>query len=102
MVLPTFTNTELIAGTHTSAAQKPAQPEDIAAAVVKVLDKPTTIVSVPRGLRFVAAVTQMLGPRGRRWLSKKLGNDRVFLDFDRAARERYEDRAQHALGVTED
>ena len=101
-VLPTFTNTELIAGTHTSAAQKPVQPEDIAAAVVKVLDKPTTIVSVPRQLRFVAALAQMLGPRGRRWLSKKLGNDRVFLDFDAHARERYEDRAQHALGVTDE
>ena len=101
-VLPTFTNTELIAGTHTSAAQKPVQPEDIAAAVVKVLDKPTTIVSVPRPLRFVAVLTQLLGPRGRRWLSKKLGNDRVFLDFDRTARQGYEDRAQHALGVTDD
>ena len=100
VVLPTFTNTELIAGTHTSAAQKPVQPEDVAAAVVKVLDKPTTVVSVPRQLRFVAALAQMLGPRGRRWLSAKLGNDRVFLDFDRCARERYEDRAQHALGVT--
>jgi short-subunit dehydrogenase len=101
VVLPTFTNTELIAGTHTSAAQKPVQPEDVAAAVVKVLDKPTTIVSVPRPLRFVAALAQMLGPRGRRWLSKRLGNDRVFLDFDRTARQRYEERAQHALGVTD-
>ena len=101
VVLPTFTNTELIAGTHTSAAQRPVQPEDVAAAVVKVLDKPTTIVSVPRPLRFVAAMAQMLGPRGRRWLSAKLGNDRVFLDFDRTARERYEDRAQHSLGVTD-
>jgi len=101
VVLPTFTNTELIAGTHTSAAQKPVQPEDVAAAVVNVLDKPTTIVSVPRQLRFVAAMAQMLGPRGRRWLSAKLGNDRVFLDVDRTAREHYEDRAQHALGVTD-
>ena len=50
----------------------------------------------------VAALAQMLGPRGRRWLSKKLGNDRVFLDFDAHARERYEDRAQHALGVTDE
>jgi short-subunit dehydrogenase len=101
VVLPTFTNTELIAGTHTSAAQKPVQPEDVAAAVVKVLDKPTTIVSVPRPLRFVAALAQMLSPRGRRRLSKRLGNDRVFLDFDRTARQRYEERAQHALGVTD-
>src|SRR4029077_16848996 len=35
-VMPTFTNPELIAGPHTSAPQKPVQPEDIAAAVVKV------------------------------------------------------------------
>src|SRR6185312_12978032 len=101
-VLPTFTDTELIAGTHPSSAQKPVQPEDIASAVVKVLDKPTTVVSVPGPLRFVAALAQMLGPRGRRWLSKKLGNDRVFLDFDRTARESYEDRAQHALGITDE
>jgi short-subunit dehydrogenase len=100
-VLPTFTNTDLISGTHASAAQKPAQPEEVAAAVVKVIDKPTTIMSVPRQLRFVAALASMLGPRGRRWLSRKLGNDRVFLDFDATAREHYEDRAQHALGVTE-
>jgi short-subunit dehydrogenase len=99
-ILPTFTNTELIAGTHaTGAAQKPVQPEDIAAAVVKVLDKPTTIVSVPRRLRFIAAMAQMLGPRGRRWLSRTLGNDKVFLEFDHAARKSYEDRAQTATGV---
>jgi NADP-dependent 3-hydroxy acid dehydrogenase YdfG len=99
VVMPTFTNTELISGTHPTAAQKPVQPADIAAAVVKVLDKPTTTVSVPPWGRFFAAPAAMLAPRGRRWLNKKMGNDRVFLDFDPAARERYEFRAQHALGV---
>jgi len=101
VILPTFTNTELIAGTKTTGAQKPVQPEDIAAAVVKALDKPKTHVSVPAPLRFVGAATSMLGPRGRRWLSKKMGNDRVFLDFDRTARQGYEDRAQSATGVIE-
>jgi short-subunit dehydrogenase len=101
VILPTFTNTELIAGTKTTGAQKPVQPEDIAAAVVKALDKPKTHVSVPAPLRFVGAATSMLGPRGRRWLSKKMGNDRVFLDFDRTARQGYEDRAQTATGVIE-
>jgi short-subunit dehydrogenase len=101
VILPTFTNTELIAGTKTTGAQKPVQPEAIAAAVVKALDKPKTHVSVPAPLRFVGAATSMLGPRGRRWLSKKMGNDRVFLDFDRTARQSYEDRAQTATGVIE-
>jgi NAD(P)-dependent dehydrogenase (short-subunit alcohol dehydrogenase family) len=100
-VMPTFTNTELIAGTHTSAAQKPVEPEDIAAAVVKILDKPTTLASVPPWGRFVSAITPTLSPKARRWLSHKMGNDTVFLDFDRKARESYEQRAQAAQGVVE-
>jgi short-subunit dehydrogenase len=101
VIMPTFTNTELIAGTKATGAQKPVEPEDIAAAIVKALDKPKTHVSVPAPLRFVAAATAMLGPRGRRWLSKQMGNDRVFLDFDKTARQGYEDRAQSATGVIE-
>ncbi|MCH9668876.1 MAG: SDR family oxidoreductase [Actinomycetia bacterium] len=100
-VMPTFTNTDLITGTHTTPVQKPVEPEDIAAAIVKVLDKPTTLVSVPPALRFVSAITPTLAPRARRWLSHKMGNDTVFLDFDRAAREGYERRAQSARGVVE-
>lgn len=100
-VMPTFTNTELIAGTHPSAAQKPVQPEDIAAAVVKVLDKPTTLVSVPPFGRFVSAITPVLAPKARRWLSHKMGNDTVFLNFDAKARQDYETRAQAAQGVVE-
>jgi short-subunit dehydrogenase len=100
-VLPTFTNTELIAGTSPTAAQRPVQPEEVAAAVVKVLDRPTTIVSVPRQLRFIAALTQLLSPRGRRWLNKKMGNDKVFLELDATARRSYEDRARSSTGVKE-
>lgn len=101
VILPTFTNTELIAGTKNTGAQKPVQPEDIAGAIVKALDKPKTHVSVPTPLRFIGAVTSMLGPRGRRWLSKQMGNDHVFLDFDKTARQSYEARAQSATGVVE-
>jgi short-subunit dehydrogenase len=100
VVLPTFTNTELIAGTTPSAAQRPVAPEEIAAAVVKVLDKPSiTHLSVPGPVRAVAAVTTLLPPRARRWLSHKLGNDTVFLHLDGAARAAYERRAQSATGV---
>lgn len=101
-VLPTFTNTELISGTHPSAAQKPVEPEDVAAAVVKVLDKPKTLVSVPGFGRRSAMLLSLLPDGGRRWLNKKTSNDTVFLQFDAAARQAYEDRAQHATGVVED
>ena len=98
----TFTNTELIAGTNSTGAQKPVQPEDIAAAVVRVLDKPTTAVSVPGPLRHISILTQLLPPRGRRWLSHKTGNDTVFMNFDATARAGYEERAQSATGVVEE
>ncbi|MBV8350459.1 MAG: SDR family NAD(P)-dependent oxidoreductase, partial [Mycolicibacterium sp.] len=100
-IMPPFTNTELIAGTSGTVANKPVPPEQIAAAIVKALDKPKTHVSVPGALRFVAALASMLGPRGRRRLNKRLGLDRVFLDFDTSARKAYEDRAQHATGIIE-
>ncbi|HEX7323412.1 MAG TPA: SDR family oxidoreductase [Mycobacterium sp.] len=99
-VLPTFTNTELISGTTPSSAQRPVQPEDVAAAVVKVLNKPKTQVSVPGWGRLIAIQSMLLSARGRRWLNKKMGNDRVFLDFDTAAHQRYADRAQSSIGLT--
>ena len=52
-------------------------------------------------LRFTAQAAQMLGPRGRRWLNKRLGLDSVFLTFDRTERQNYEQRAQAAQGVVE-
>ena len=100
VIMPPFTNTELISGTK-SGAIKPVEPEDIAAAVIKTLNKPKTHVSVPSPLRFTAQAAQMLGPRGRRWLNKRLGLDTVFLNFDRTARQSYESRARAAQGVVE-
>jgi NAD(P)-dependent dehydrogenase (short-subunit alcohol dehydrogenase family) len=98
-VMPTFTNTELIAGTQTGGMTEPVQPADIAAAVVRTLEKPKTVVSVPYSLRFIAAATAFLPPRGRRWLSARTGTARVFLDIDTQARSAYEQRAQSATGV---
>jgi short-subunit dehydrogenase len=102
VVMPPFTNTELISGTRAVSANKPVEPEDIAAAIVKVLNKPKTHVSVPGGIRFVLGLTNMAGPRVRRWLNRRTGSDRVFLDFDTAARQSYEERAQTATGVVTD
>jgi short-subunit dehydrogenase len=100
-VLPTFTNTELISGTTPSSAQKPVEPAEIAATIVKVLDKPKSRVSVPGWGKSFAAVAALMPDRGRRWLNKKMGNDTVFLSVDTSARRSYEDRAQHATGVVE-
>jgi short-subunit dehydrogenase len=99
VVMPPFTNTELISGTKPVSANRPVEPEDIAAAIVKVLDRPKTHVAVPSAVRIPLTVIAMLGPRGRRWVQRRTGSDRVFLDFDPSARQSYEDRAQHATGL---
>lgn len=100
-VMPTFTNTELITGTATGGMTKPVEPEDIAAAVVRTLDKPRSAVAIPGPYRFIAAATAFLPARGRRWLGDKMGTSRVFLDFDAQARAAYEKRAQSATGVVD-
>jgi NADP-dependent 3-hydroxy acid dehydrogenase YdfG len=98
-VMPPFVKTELITGTHGIGADNAVEPEDIAAAIVKVLDRPKTHVSVPGAVRFVMTLLSLLGPRGRRWVNRRSGTDRVFLDFDVAERQSYEQRAQHATGL---
>jgi NAD(P)-dependent dehydrogenase (short-subunit alcohol dehydrogenase family) len=99
VIMPPFTNTDLISGTKSGGAIKPVEPEEIAAAIVKTLNKPKTHVSVPPALRFTAQAAQMLPPRGRRAMNKALGLDKVFVDFDVAKRKSYEDRARSAQGV---
>src|SRR4051812_35793208 len=101
VVMPPFTNTELVAGAKNSGGTRQGEPEDIAAAVRKTLEKAKTHVSVPAPVRFTGQAAQMLGPRGRRWLNKRLGLDSVFLDFDVEARRSCEQRAQAAQGVVE-
>lgn len=102
VVMPPFTRTELISGTTETRANRPVEPEAIAAAIIKALNRPRTHVSVPGGIRFVLGPLGLLGPRGRRWVGRRFGTDRMFLEFDTAARQRYETRAQAATGVVGD
>jgi len=99
VVMPPFTKTELIAGTKGTGTSKPIAPEVIAAAIVRTLQRPKTHVMVPHPMRFVVPMLSLLGPGGRRWLNRKMGSDRLFLDFDADARRNYEQRAEDAIGV---
>jgi len=83
------------------AATKPVQPEDVAGPIIDALLRPKTHVSIPGPMRFVAALASMLGPRGRRWLGRRLSLDRIFLDVDTTARKAYADRARNATGLSE-
>ena len=79
---------------------KPVEPEDIAAAIVKTLDKPKTHVSVP------AAAVRRAGRSDARPARPALANKQMGLDtclprLRHHARQGYEERAQAAQGVVE-
>ncbi|OBF16271.1 SDR family oxidoreductase [Mycobacterium sp. ACS4331] len=102
VVMPPFTRTDLIAGTKGTGASRPVAPEVIAKAVARVLDRPKTHVAVPYPMRFISPALSLLGPRGRRWLNRSMGSDRLFLDFDATARRAYAERAEAATGVLDE
>jgi NAD(P)-dependent dehydrogenase (short-subunit alcohol dehydrogenase family) len=102
VVMPPFTQTDLIAGMKSSGLGKPVAPGAVAAAIVGALDNPRTYVALPQPSRIVGPIVAMLGARSRRWLNKRIGADTLFLgDVDQAARRHYEERAQSAVGVVE-
>ena len=78
VVMPPFTQTDLIAGTNSSGVGKPIAPEVVAAAIVGALDKPRTQVAVPQPTRLVGPMVSMLGPRARRWFNRRIGADSCF------------------------
>ncbi|MEO8815277.1 MAG: SDR family oxidoreductase [Mycobacterium sp.] len=96
LVMPSFVNTELTAGTHGVPGLKNAEPEDIAAAVVSLIVKPRPRVRVTKLAGAVAASQKFIPRRLSEALTRALGGDSIFLDdVDVEQRKSYEDRARH-------
>jgi NAD(P)-dependent dehydrogenase (short-subunit alcohol dehydrogenase family) len=91
-VLPSFTNTELIAGTDATGMMKPIEPTDVAAAVVRSFEKPRTLRVVPRAFTFSGASWSMNPAGAKPWLRRRFGLDTVFTDPDLDRRKRYDER----------
>ncbi|WP_106399630.1 SDR family oxidoreductase [Actinocorallia populi] len=91
-VLPSFTNTELVAGTRSPRGQKNCEPEDIAAAVVSLLARPRPQVVVPAALGPQIRSMPLVPQRVKDLLSRRLGLDTIFLEFDHGARKSYDER----------
>ena len=91
-VMPSFTNTELIAGTKGTKLVPTVQPDDVAKAIVKVITKPKPDVFVPRVLGPIVRTQPLMGRKVRDKVNSMLGADSVFLDFDPAARAAYAQR----------
>lgn len=98
-IMPSFTNTELIAGTQGTRFLKNVEPEDVAAAIVDAIASPKADVYVPKMLAPIVKTTPLMGRRLRDRLNKALKADRTFLEIDHTARAGYDTRIGAAPAV---
>lgn len=94
-VLPTFVNTELVAGTTGMKGIRNAEPTEIADAVVALVAQPKPRSRITR-VAGAMVVSQKFWPRRvAEALNRLIGGDHVFLDgVDSAKRSAYEARAR--------
>jgi short-subunit dehydrogenase len=78
VIMPTLTNTEMIAGVGHAKGFRNAEPDDVARAVAAVIAKPKSRVVVPRSMGVVASTQRLLPQRVSEALGRLLGTGRVF------------------------
>lgn len=91
-VMPSFTNTELIAGTKGTRFVKNVEPEDVAMAIAEAVARPVPDVFVPKAVGAIVKATPLMGRRLRDGVNKAMKADRTFLDVDQSARAAYDHR----------
>jgi NAD(P)-dependent dehydrogenase (short-subunit alcohol dehydrogenase family) len=77
-ILPTLTNTEMIAGVGRGKGFKNAEPDDVARAIAGVIAKPKPRVFVPRSIGRAVTAQGFMPLRAREATARALGNGRVF------------------------
>ncbi len=93
-VMPSFTNTELIAGTRGTRFVRTVEPEDVAEAIVAAVEDPRPDVYVPGAVGAILKLTPLLGRRVRDTINRGLKADRTFLEIDQDARAAYDRRIE--------
>ncbi|GAA1598050.1 hypothetical protein GCM10009764_21760 [Nocardia ninae] len=94
-VLPTLTNTELGAGVTAPKLLRPAEPEEIADAIVGLIVAPKSKVRVTAVAGFISQVVGLLPDAVGDGIARALGAGHAFLDdVDAEKRKAYEDRAR--------
>lgn len=89
-VRPTFTNTELVAGTEGAKGLRNAEPEEIARATAALIEKPKPFVRVTKVAGGMASAMKFVPRRLAEGLGTAMGVDTVFLDdVDTSARKGY-------------
>jgi len=91
-VMPSFTNTDLIAGTKGTRGIKNVEPEDVGRAILAAVQQPRADVYVPKAVGAVVRLQPLLGRRLRDAANHALKADRAFLEVDQGARAAYDRR----------
>lgn len=92
-ILPTVVATELAAGVSAAKGMRAAQPQDVAAAVVRVAQKPQFETWVPRHSKGLFYVSNALPRRWKEAVAHAIGADDALRNIDVDARAEYERRA---------
>lgn len=94
-VMPGIVRTHLTDGVAENKSLPAITPELVADAIVDAVAKPRFEVFVPRQYGNLLKATSFVPRRGREWLGRRMGIDKVFLEaWDRPERKAYEDRAR--------
>jgi NADP-dependent 3-hydroxy acid dehydrogenase YdfG len=91
-VLPSFTNTDLVAGTTGLRGVRNLEPEDVAQTIVTAVRRNHAVSYAPASLRHNIRLYDNLPGFANGLLAKAFGGDRAFLDVDRSARRVYDAR----------
>lgn len=91
-ILPSFTNTELIAGTSGTKFVRNLEPEEVAEGIVAAIATGKPDVYLPRILGPIARLQPVFGRRVRDFMNHLLDADTTFLSVDTAARSGYDAR----------
>jgi short-subunit dehydrogenase len=94
VILPALTNTEMIAGVGRARGIRNIEPEAVAAAVARVIERPRPRVIVPRSFGVIALAGRRLLPqRTYEAVERALGAERAFQsDVDPRRRRGYTER----------
>lgn len=92
-VMPGVVNTELASGLTEARGIKNVNPEDVASAIVEVLQVPRFDVFVPKSIGPITQIMSVLPRGGREAITRALKADQVLSKVDPGARAAYELRA---------
>jgi short-subunit dehydrogenase len=101
VVMPAIVRTELASGLTDARWVKSVEPADVAAAIVKTLQRPKFDVWVPRSLDATFRFTRLLPRAAAEWVSRTLKADQVLLGASPEARREYEARAAASAPTTD-